>query len=166
MDLIIADTFPLILLAKLDLLESVCRIFRVAATAEVFHEATCKKELPDAMCITRIVQSGYIRVETVDSEAVTSMRDEWKIGLGEASVFVLAQLAPSVLMLDDYAAISIARAEGLRYITTPVLIYELGRRNHLSVRQATDKLVALKQHAWISDDVIEQVLCWLGKGVN
>lgn len=166
MNLLIADTSPLIFLAKLALLETVVQNFKLITTSVVFEEATRRKEFVDAGHICRVVESGGIMVETAAVNEVREMSGFWGLGKGEASVLVaVATRQNGSALIDDYAALTVCRTQGFSYTTTPVLIYEMGRRKLISRKQAKNKLIALGEYAWMSEEVIGTVLSWLDKGV-
>jgi len=160
MDLIIADTSPLIFLSKLALLETVCTNFRLITTETVFCEATRKKDLPDSKYIARLKEDGKITIQYINAVSIKKYSDEWKFGQGEASAFALVQNTGGVLLVDDFAAIRCARALDIKYITTPVLIYTLSERNILTQVQARDKLLVLKEYSWISQEILDVVVSW------
>ncbi|MDD5673870.1 MAG: hypothetical protein PHC61_06895 [Chitinivibrionales bacterium] len=160
---LIADASPLILLAKLAMLEKVCQSFRIVSSSNVIGEATRKKDLPDALHISNLAIAGAIQIKTVDGTHARRMQNTWNLGSGEASIFVLAASGNDMLLIDDYAAIAVARAQNRAYLTTPVLIYEMARRRLITNSLAREKLITLKQFAWISDEIIDTVLSWLGK---
>ena len=160
MNIIIADTSPLILLSKLALLELVCKHFPVITTSIVYHEATRKKDLPDSKHIAKLKKDGKITIHYVDDVLINKYSDEWGFGQGEASAFALVENTGGVLLIDDFAAIRSARALNIKYITTPVLIYTLSDKKIILQKQAIDKLIVLREYSWISQEVIDTVLSW------
>ena len=95
---------------------------------------------------------------------VRKTRSRWGLGAGESSALVLATRQEGVVVVDDYAAITVCRAQSIEYTTTPVLIYEMGKRNLISESHARNKLIALREYAWIAEEVIDTVLSWQERG--
>ena len=164
MRIIVADTSPLIFLAKLALLEKVCDNFSLITTSIVIDEATWKKNLPDSKYIRRMVEKGFIDVHSTSRNLINKYQKDWGLGIGEASTFALFESIGDVLLIDDYVAITVARTQNIKYITTPVLIYEIAQRKIISTSQSRNKLIALKEYSWIKDEIIDLVISWFEKG--
>ena len=164
MRIVVADTSPLIFLAKLALLEKVCKNFTLITTSVVIDEATWKKDLPDSKYILRMVEKGFIDVHDINRRLINNYQKNWGLGIGEASTFALFESIGDILLIDDYVAITVARTQNINYITTPVLIYEITQRKIISTSQSRHKLIALKEYSWIEDEIIDVVISWFEKG--
>lgn len=163
MKTIISDTSPLILFAKLDLLDILCRRFRVKIPQEVSLEATFHKNLPDARIIQGLIDTKRIEIKKISSTRITAFEKEWGLGKGESAVILLALAQQSVIVTDDYSAMRVAKIFQCSFVTTPVLIVEMCHQNILSVDLAEAKLDALKDYAWISSEILDSVKSSLTK---
>lgn len=157
MKLIIADATPLILLAKLSLLDVLCEQFRLIVPPAVALEATERQELADARYIQKLIDEGCLKIEKADHKKSSALEKEWGIGKGEAAVLVLAAVEHGVVMTDDFAAIRVAKALRLPFITTPRMLVEFQKQNLLSLDLARAKLIEFKKHAWISPAIIAKM---------
>jgi predicted nucleic acid-binding protein len=154
---IIADSTPLILLAKLALLDILCDRFSVVVPAEVALEATRRQDLADARYIQVLVDGGRLKVNRGDPRHSTLLGKQWGIGKGEAAVLALAKAEEAVLMTDDFAAMRVARVLRLPFTTTPRMIVEFQKQGLISLDAARAKLVELERHAWIGAPVLARM---------
>ena len=157
MKTIISDTSPLIFLAKLGLLNELCDRFRIEIPQEVSLEATSRKEFPDARTIQALIDTNRIRVKKISSIEITAFQKEWGLGKGEAAAILLTLSRKSVIITDDYSAMRVAKIFHCSFVTTPVLISELCDQKILSIELALAKLAALKDYAWISPEILEDI---------
>ncbi len=154
MKLIIADATPLILLAKLTLLNVVCERLKLAVPVEVALEATHRQDLADARYIHKLIEEKRIQVRKTNSRQASQFRKQWGLGKGESEVLALALQEHAVMVSDDFAAIRVAKALQLKFTTTPLIIIELERQKLISMNMARAKLTELKNHAWVSLQVL------------
>ncbi len=157
MKILIADTAPLILLAKLTLLDVLCRRFNVVIPLEVASEATRRQELADAKYIQKLVEDKNIHLKKVDPHQSAFLKNEWGLGRGESEVLALAMREQAMVVTDDFAAMRATKAMGLRFTTTPRLLIGLQRENYISLELARAKLSELEKHAWISPGIINHM---------
>ena len=165
MELIIADATPLILLAKLTLLDVLCDRLKMVVPMEVAKEATHRQDLADAGYIQKLIAKKRIQTRKANSRQTSQIRKQWGLGKGEAEVITLALKEQAVMMSDDFAAIRVAKTMQLKFTTTPLMIIELQRQNLISMNMARAKLVELKNHAWISSQILARAKEILEGGV-
>lgn len=166
MKLIIADATPLILMAKLDLLNVFCDHFNVAISSTVALEATCRDNLADARYIQKLIDDRRIQVKGTDFRNTSTLQKQWGIGKGEAEILTLALSEQAVIITDDFAVIRVAKTMSLKFTTTPMMIVELQRQKLLSMELARSKLTELDRHAWINPQILNRVKQILQEGGN
>lgn len=154
MEPIIADATPLILLAKLTLLDVLCDRLKMVIPMEVAKEATHRQDLADARYIQKLIDEKRIQIRRANARQTSQIRRQWGLGKGEAEALTLALKEQAVIMSDDFAAIRVGKAMHLKFTTTPLMIVELERQNLISRDMARAKLVELKKHAWVSSQVL------------
>jgi uncharacterized protein len=123
---VVADASPLIALGRLNHLDLLPRLFAdVQVTATVLAECLAQPERPDAQRIAAAIGAGQIH-RFPDTEHV----EAGPLGPGESSGTARAREIGAGLLMDDRAAVSHARAIGLKVIgTLGVLV--LAKRNGL-----------------------------------
>lgn len=164
MNLIIVDSAPLILLAKLSLLDRVGHRFFLVVPSEVAHETTCRQDLPDARYIQELIKEGYLHVEKTNHQRTVNFQKEWDVGAGEASALVLAIEKKGVVMTDDFAAMRVAKVLRIPFVTTIDILLELHRHKFISRNLTLAKLSELKKHAWISPHYIATAIKKIEEG--
>ena len=154
MKILVADTAPLIFLAKLTLLDALCERVSVIVPSEVAEEATERQELPDAVYIRKLIDLKKIAIASVPARSVAVFQKQWGLGRGESAALLLAQAKPTAILTDDYAAMRVAKTLRLSFVTTPLLIVEMKKQGLISAELALAKLERLAEHAWLSPDVL------------
>jgi predicted nucleic acid-binding protein len=156
MKTIVSDTSPLILLAKLALLDLVCSRWHWVVTEDVAWEATRRQDLPDAKYIQHLMDQGRIRAEKISAKKIHDFQTMWGLDRGESSALILARDAKALFATDDYQAMRMARTLNVPFTTTVFLILALRKERVLEESLAVTKLDALKQHGWIKENLIEE----------
>jgi uncharacterized protein len=107
----VADSSPLVILAKLGCLDFLNRIFpRVYISNEVHYEVVIAGAgLPGA---SEVSKAEWIEVKSVQNPAgLLSAQRKYGLGPGEMSTILLTkELAASPVLLDDYRARKLAKA--------------------------------------------------------
>ncbi len=159
MNLMVADSSALILLAKCGLLEIVCDFFDVIVPAAVINEVASEKlvnNYPDAALISALTSEGAIKVQSPGSD-----RPPIPISLhkGEEEALLLAiKLGRSLLATDDGKAIKAARFFNVPFIVTPKIVVELFRLQKISLRKAHESLKKLGKIGRYSPEIIADAL--------
>lgn len=154
MKILVADTAPLIFLAKLTLLDVLCERISLVIPMEVADEATRRQDLPDAAYIQRFIEEKRIVVERVRSKTVVAFQKQWALGLGESSALLLAQAKHITILTDDYAAMRVAKVLRLSFLTTPLLIVEMKKQGLIELELAQAKLDRLRELAWVNPEIL------------
>jgi uncharacterized protein len=112
--IVVADSSPLVILTKLGCFDLLNRLFpRLYISAEVHHEVVIAGAgLPGA---PEVSQADWIEVKAVQNPTgLHSAQREYGLGPGEMSTILLGkELGANPVLLDDYRARKLARAEGL-----------------------------------------------------
>lgn len=139
--IIIADSSPLIGLARIGQLELLPRLARrIIVPRAVWTEVTHARA--DAPGASKVAAQTWIEVLEADRQVVAPLLI--MVGLGEAEAIALAQREPSaILLLDDLRARKLAARLGLRRMGT-VAVLGLAKREGMipKLKPALDALVA------------------------
>lgn len=129
--MIVADSSPVIILAKQGLLELFKKCFQKLIIPQSVYEEILQKNTPEAIALTKAIKDKWIFVEKV---AINPILKTEKIGQGEKEAISLALKHKSILIIDDdsakkYASIFGVEAHGTLYIVYIAFIKNLIRRN-------------------------------------
>ncbi|MDZ4254022.1 MAG: DUF3368 domain-containing protein [Sulfuritalea sp.] len=126
MPCLIADSGPLIALAKLGLLDLPARLFgRVAMPATVFAECQVQPWLADAEAICSAVDAGHLEVlADVDWPDDAAMP---RLDAGEAAVLALAVHLGATVLIDERRGREAARKLGLGVVGLCGLLLKANR---------------------------------------
>ena len=161
---IIVDSAPLILLAKLSLLDEVGKRFQLIVPLEVAQETTFRQDLADARAIREFINKGPLKVEKSRPLKGANLRNKWNLGSGEAAVIVMAIEKKAIILTDDYAAMRVAKVFQVPFVTTVDVLVELFNIKVLSSNLTRSKLMELKKHAWISPQFIAMAIKKIEEG--
>lgn len=113
--IVIADSSPLIILAKLNCFTLLERLYsHVYISSDVHHEvAIAGSGLPGA---SEVATSPWIQVKSLQNRAaLLTAHKKSTLGLGELStIFLGKELGADELLFDDYSAREMAKKEGFR----------------------------------------------------
>jgi uncharacterized protein len=153
----VADTSPLIGLARVDLLLLLPQLFKTVYVPEaVIAEATKDLPRPGATTIQQALQDGLLVTRRVDQthelQKLTAVLDE-----GEAEALMLAQHLRLPVLMDEHRGRSVAKALGITVIGTgAVLIAAKKASLILTVAPYLDRL---KQCGYrLSNDLVTTIL--------
>ncbi len=117
--MIVANSSPVIMLAKQGLLELMKKCFKkVVIPKSVYEEISQKKGSPELIALEKAIKDKWIVVEKA---AVIPALDTKNLGQGEKEAISLAAKHKSALIIDDdaaktYAAIFEVEAHGVLYV--------------------------------------------------
>jgi predicted nucleic acid-binding protein len=156
---IVADSSTLILLAKCSLLEIACDLFDIIVPKAVSIEVASEdlvKDFPDAALISELTSKGVIKVQTLDSNRLSS---PLSLHRGEEEALLLAiRLNGSLFATDDGKAIKAARFLNVPFIVTPKIVVELFRLQKISFKKARKSLEKLVKIGRYSPEIIADAL--------
>jgi len=131
--IVVSDSSPLVILAKLGCMDLLSRLFpSVYISVEVHHEVVIAGAgLPGA---SEVSKAEWIEVKRLQNQAAqASAQRKYALGAGEMSTILLAkELAASSVLLDDYKARKLAMAEGLVILGSVGLLEVFYRQGYLS----------------------------------
>ena len=158
---VVADSSPLVILAKLDCFDLLNRIFPyLYISAEVHYEVVVVGVgLPGA---SEVAKSKWIEVKRLQSQAdLLVAQQNCALGVGELSTILLGkELHANAVLIDDYHARKLARAEGLQVRGTVGLLETFYFRGYLAdLRAAFRRLLT---HSYIDQRLLDLRLRALG----
>jgi uncharacterized protein len=158
----VADSSPLIILSKLDCLNFLNKVFPlVYISSEVHHEVVIAGAgLPGALAVSK---ADWIEVKPLQNPASwRSAQEKYGLGPGEMSTMLLAkELRANPVLLDDYKARKLAKAEGLEILGSVGLLETFYLRRYLTdLRSAFRQLLA--NNVYIDRRLLDRRLRSLG----
>lgn len=161
--MIICDSSSLILLAKINRLSIVKRLYGVMVIPRaVYHETVVRgkeERYSDAFAIEKQIGES-ITVKELDkmhSEKAGMLKAI--VGTGEAEALGLCeQEKQKNLLTDDLECMRHAKQRGIRCVTTLGLLYEALRKGLIQLKEYELALKELSKNAWISAEVITEFL--------
>lgn len=159
---VVADSSPLVIVAKLGYFDLLHRLFpRVFISPEVHHEVVIAGAgLPGA---SEVSKAQWIEVKVIQNPAgLHSAQRKFGLGPGEMSTILLAkELGANPVLLDDYRARKLAKAEGLEILGSVGLLETFYLRHYLpDLRTAFRQL--LTHNVYIDQRLLDRRLRFLG----
>ena len=145
--MIISNTSPLIYLGKIKKLQILKKLFNeVTIPRQVYDEIIKGKEekFLDALVIENAVKDSWIKVKDAEiNEGAEKFLDE--IDVGEVAVISLAKkLKPSLILIDDASARTIAESFGFNVKGTLYILLKAYKRkliNKIEVKDSLNRIV-------------------------
>jgi predicted nucleic acid-binding protein len=129
---VVSDSSPLVILTKLACFDLLSRIFpRIYISAEVHHEVVVAGAgLPGA---SEVSKAEWIEVKRLQNpDGLIEAQQKHALGSGEMSTILLAkELDANLVLLDDYKARKLAKAEGLQILGSVGLLETFYARGYL-----------------------------------
>ena len=160
--LLVADSDPLIALARLDHLELPARYFEtVLVTATVWEEVTRKPGVDEAPCLASAADAKLIRV-VADPETIPQTLLRTTIDAGERGAIALGLELDACLLIDDRRARQVAVELGWPVIgTLGLLLRAREDRFFPTLRPLIERLQATGYY--MPNDLVAEVLASLGE---
>lgn len=157
----VADSSPLIILARLGCLELLKNLFSpLYISTEVHREVVVSGAgLPGA---SEVEKAEWIEVRKLQSQAdLHASQQKHSLGLGELSTILLAkEIHATVVLLDDFSARKLAKAEGLKVRGSVGLLETLYLRGYLP--DLRTEFRQLLTHSYIDQRLLDLRLQSLG----
>ncbi len=140
-ELIIADTGPLIVLARINLLSQLAQLFQKVIVPEaVFNEACADLNKPGAKAISALEQAPWFQCTPVNLDTkrdiALSILDR-----GEMEVILLAQKLNCIALIDEKTGRRVAKNKGVHCIGTAAVLLKLKQEGLIGeVTPLLDKL--------------------------
>jgi predicted nucleic acid-binding protein len=162
--LLVADSGPLIALARLDLLALPARIFsEVLVTATVWEEVTRAPRPMELSALSAAAQAGLLNV-VADPAELPAVFEDVGLDAGERSALALALAMPHpcAVLIDERYGRAAAAGAGLPVIGTLGVLVSARQRGLIgTVRDLTDRLRA--GGYFLSRRLVEDALAGLGE---
>ena len=160
--LLVADSGPLIALARLDLLALPGRLFeRVLVTAVVWDEVTRAPRPAEVAPLLACLHAGLIEVLPTPASASSAPVD-LRLDEGEQSAIALALDVKATLLIDERLGRASAQAAGLQVIGTLGLLARARQQGWIGpLRPVLDALAA--SGYFLAPLLVEQVLQAVGE---
>jgi len=130
---VVSDSSPLVILTKLACLDLLNRVFpRVYISAEVHHEVVIAGAgLPGA---SEVSKADWIEVKQLQNPVGLGLaQQKHALGFGEMSTILLAkELGANLVLLDDYKARKLAKAERLEVMGSVGLLEAFYARGYMT----------------------------------
>jgi len=158
---VVADSSPLVILAKIGCFDLLNRLISpLYISVEVHHEVVIAGVgLPGA---SEVANAEWIEIKPLQNKAaLVAAHEKYALGIGELSAILLGQeLHADAVLLDDFNARKIAKAEGLQVRGSVGLLESLYLRGHITdLRAAFRQLLA---HSYIDQQLLDYRLRALG----
>ncbi len=158
--MIIFDASTLILLSKIDLLQSVLGKYKGAIPETVKKEIEYKDGM-DTRAITQQMKEGRLDLKAdPDNKIINKICKDFPIGKGEAAAFMIAKQNNFMLATDDGLAIKVCKIFSIRFITAIHFLIGAGLKEDI----ALTKLELLNKYGRYSTRIIEDAEKRIMKG--
>jgi uncharacterized protein len=159
---VVADSSPLVVLAKLGCFDLLNRLFPwLYISTEVHYEVVIAGAgLPGS---SEVSKAAWIEVKALQNPAgLHSAQRKYGLGPGEMSSILLAkEMGANPVLLDDYSARRVAKAEGLGILGSIGLLETFYRRRYLTdLRRVFQEL--LTHNVYIDKRLLDRRLRALG----
>ena len=159
---VVADSSPLVILTKLGCFDLLNRLFpRVNISPEVHYEVVIAGVgLPGA---SEVSKAEWIEVKAVQNPAgLYSAQRKYGLGPGEMSSILLAkELGANPVLLDDYRARQLAKAEGLEILGSVGLLETFYLQRYLTDLRSSFRQL-LSHNVYIDQRLLDRRLRSLG----
>ena len=158
--ILIADSSPLIALARIDELDLLPRLYsKILIPPMVWEEITVRgKDRPGAK---KVSQASWLEIQSPDPFLVE--RASILVDAGEAEAIALVQNSPdSLVLLDDSRARRVAKRLGLKMIGTVGLLLR-AKRAGLLVRLRPSLELLQTNHIYVRPELLEAALREVGE---
>lgn len=151
------DASPLIFLSRLEALDVLAHYEEILTTAEVIEEVLPEGRPDDAeaLRVRQALETGVVK----RVEAQGRLERDFGLGRGENSLLVLAgHERLDEIIMDDRAAIGVAKYLGFRVVSTPFLLLRerlAGRWSYERFAGALDRL--LTANYFLSPRLLERI---------
>lgn len=158
----VADSSPLVILTKLGCFDFLNRLFpRVYISPEVHYEVVVAGTgLPGA---SEVSNAEWIEVKAIKNPAdLRAAQRQYGLGPGEMSTILLAkELGAKPVLLDDYRARKLAKAQGLEILGTVGLLETFYLRRYLTDLRSVFRQL-LPHNVYIDQRLLDRRLRSLG----
>jgi uncharacterized protein len=169
----VPDSSPLIVLAKLDRVDLLAKLYgKVIMTPWVWEESITKGKAigaRDAAYLEKVaLENGFDRARLTDreKELVQKLGEEAGIHVGEAEVLSIAKNRNGLAILDDKGARATAIGLGIPHTGAVGLLFEAFLQRFLSYQELVELLQELGKVAWMSPELLAGIIRKAGEVEN
>lgn len=157
--MIVANSSTLILLAKVELLDTFLAALdeKVTIPKEVERECCEEKRAPDALLIQKAIADGNIAVRAIKATRLyRKLLADFPLGKGEAEALALAlSRKASLFVTDDKKAIQASKLLKIPFATAVGILVRMYGKGVLEKKEAERKLESLARYSRYKTDIIE-----------
>lgn len=158
--MIIFDASTLILLAKIDILQTVLHKYSGIIPEFVKEEVTYKKDIDTELIVQQIKDGNLVIEKNPKKDKTSQFLKDFPLGRGEAAALIIAKEKNIILATDDGLAIKVCKIFGIGFTTAIHFLIELGLDESLAMA----KLQLLKKFGRYSSDIIKDAEERIRKG--
>lgn len=154
---IISDASSLILLAKVNMLETFVNRNDVSTSKVVYEEVVKGKEKgrEDSMLVERLVQEDKLKLKAPSKSVKNKIENLFNLKKGELEVVSLAYKTKHTILTDDKKCINAAKALGIDFITSPDVVTTLHKKGAINKEKAIECIDKLEEYGWYTRDLIK-----------
>jgi predicted nucleic acid-binding protein len=154
--MIVFDSSTLILLAKVELLDTFIREYKekIMIPKAVEEEATIKETF-DGLLIKKRIEEKRIEIKNVDKEKVENIKKDFKLGKGEAEAIILAEQEKSLLATDDRNAILACKIKNIQFTTAIDFVVRASEKKKTGKEEAKRKIDQLEKLGRYKKEIID-----------
>jgi len=153
----VANSSPLIVFAKLNCFDLLRALYPQVYISEEVHSEVVISGAGLAGA-SEVAKAEWIEVKRLKYHGeLLALQEKYALGIGELSTILLArQIHADAVLLDDYNARKLAKAEGLQVQGSVGLLESLHLRGHLADLRATFR--ELLTHAYVDQRLLDHRL--------
>lgn len=153
--MIVFDSSTLILLAKVELLDTFLRDYKekIIIPKAVEEESTIKETF-DGLLIKKRIEEKRIEVRNIDKRKGEDIKKDFKLGKGEAEAIILAEQENSLLATDDRNAILVCKIRNIQFTTAIDFIIRASEKKIIEKKEAKRKIDQLEKLGRYKKEII------------
>jgi predicted nucleic acid-binding protein len=161
MTVIISDASMLILMSKLDILDTMLETFgsiiiSEGVRVEVVDRGKEGKKM-DALLVEKRIDDGKILVKKISKDdEKNKLMNDFNIHSGDAEAILLyLEEKADLLGTDDYQTLKTCKILNIHYFTTPLFLLQSHTNQKIEKTFALRKIDRLSKLGWYKDEIIE-----------
>ncbi len=154
--MIVFDSSTLILLAKVELLDTFLRDYKekIIIPKAVEEESTIKETF-DGLLIKKRIEEKRIEVRNVDKEKVEDIKKDFRLGKGEAEAIILAEQENGLLATDDRNAILACKIKNIQFTTAIDFVIRASEKKKIRKEEAKRRIDQLEKLGRYKKEIID-----------
>jgi predicted nucleic acid-binding protein len=161
--LVVSDSDVLIHLAKLNILTSTSKIFKILIPNQIKNELLdTKKAFINQNLILSEIRNQNIEIVNVEEQEVEQLIEKNSIHYGEASVIALAlNRKINIILLNERKVRNVAKQVGITPVGTIGILLTLTKKGEISKEKTIQLLLLMKKNPkdyWIDPEIIDRII--------